>query len=661
MIRFFLVLNLLVGSVNFTIAQSIDSENLMTIGGETISVKEFLRVYNKNIDLVQDESQKNIDYYLNLYTNYKLKLKEARTLGFDKKDSYKKEFESYKNQLSKAYTTDKEVTETLVKEAYNRTTSEVKAHHILVRIQPGQDTLAAYEKIKALRSRMVKEDFTSLRTALHDGKSVFVEDLGYFSAFKMVYDFENAAFNTPLGQTSKPFRTQFGYHVVKVLDKRPSKGKVQVAHIMIANNQKDSTLVPENRIKEIFRSIQEGDSFESLAKQFSDDKSSAAKGGVMNPFKSGDIRSEIFVNTAFGLKEIGAISEPIQSQFGWHILKLISKTPVEPYEQIKVDLEQKVKRDARSKIIRQKMLEKLKQQYTISQPSLESVVAKIQKNDADDTWEVEASMEPQVFLKIESQELSYRDFLDLLNKNKRSFKASTGKSKFISNQYALFLENNLFQYKKNNLINENEDYANVLKEYEEGLLLFDIMENKIWKGAQLDSIGLKSYYNENTSKFKSNSKITATIARSNKKKKLKAVKKMWSQGFSTDAISQKLNERDQALIFSSGDFEIDSPLIPKNMVFNKGISEIYSLDDNYVLLNISNIETPQILSFEDAKGAVISKYQSVLESEWLEKLRNKYPIVINEKILSDLKKSIKTEWCFLDSLVYVFCLFLAVT
>lgn len=643
MIRFFLVLNLLVGSVNFTIAQSIDSENLMTIGGETISVKEFLRVYNKNIDLVQDESQKNIDYYLNLYTNYKLKLKEARTLGFDKKDSYKKEFESYKNQLSKAYTSDKEVTETLVKEAYNRTTSEVKAHHILVRIQPGQDTLAAYEKIKALRSRMVKEDFTSLRTALHDGKSVFVEDLGYFSAFKMVYDFENAAFNTPLGQTSKPFRTQFGYHVVKVLDKRPSKGKVQVAHIMIANNQKDSTLVPENRIKEIYRSIQEGDSFESLAKQFSDDKSSAAKGGVMNPFKSGDIRSEIFVNTAFGLKEIGAISEPIQSQFGWHILKLISKTPVEPYEQIKVDLEQKVKRDARSKVIRQKMLEKLKQQYTISQPSLESVVAKIQKNDADDTWEVEASMEPQVFLKIESQEFSYRDFLDLLNKNKRSFKASTGKSKFISNQYALFLENNLFQYKKNNLINENEDYANVLKEYEEGLLLFDIMENKIWKGAQLDSIGLKSYYNENTSKFKSNSKITATIARSNKKKKLKAVKKMWSQGFSTDAISQKLNERDQALIFSSGDFEIDSPLIPKNMVFNKGISEIYSLDDNYVLLNISNIETPQILSFEDAKGAVISKYQSVLESEWLETLRNKYPIVINEKILSDLKKSIKTE------------------
>ena len=198
----------------------------------------------------------------------------------------------------------------------------------MVRIQPGKDTLAAYEKIQALRPRMIKEDFKNLRNALHDGKYIFVEDLGYFSAFKMVYDFENAAFNTPLGQTSNPFRTQFGYHVVKVLDKRPSKGKVQVAHIMIANTQKDSTLVPENRIKEIYRLIQEGDSFESLAKQFSDDKSSAAKGGVMNPFKSGDIRSEIFVNTAFELKEIGAISETIQTQFGWHIIKLISKTPI---------------------------------------------------------------------------------------------------------------------------------------------------------------------------------------------------------------------------------------------------------------------------------------------------------------------------------------------
>ena len=643
MIRFFLVLNILIGSLNFTIAQSIDSQNLMTIGGETISVKEFLRVYNKNIDLVQDESQKNIDYYLNLYTNYKLKLKEARTLGFDQKDSYKKEFESYKNQLSKAYTSDKEVTETLVKEAYNRTANEVKAQHILVRIQPGQDTLAEYEKIQALRPRMVKEDFISLRTELHDGKSTFVEDLGYFSAFKMVYDFENAAFNTPLGQTSKPFRTQFGYHVVKVLDKRTSKGKVQVAHIMIANTQKDSTMVPENRIKEIYRSIQEGDSFESLAKQFSDDKSSAAKGGLMNAFKSGDIRSEIFVNTAFGLKDIGAISEPIQTQFGWHILKLISKTPVEPFKKIKVDLEQKVKRDARSKIIRQNMLEKLKQQYKISQPSLESVTALIEINDADSTWKVEASIEPQVFLKIESQELLYKDFLDLLNKNKRSFNASIGNSKFISKQYALFLENNLFQYKKNNLVNENEDYANVLKEYEEGLLLFDIMENKIWKGAQLDSIGLRSYYNENTSKFKSNSKITATIARSNKKKKLKLVKKLWTQGLSTETISQKLNKRDQALIFSSGDFEIDNPLIPKNIVFNKGLSEIFTLDDNYVLMNISNIETPQILSFEDAKGAVVSNYQNVLESEWLETLRNKYPIVINEDILNDLKKSIKTE------------------
>ena len=309
---FFFILFVL--SINILNSQDLDSKTLMTIGNQNISVKEFLRVYNKNINLVQDQNQKDIDYYINLYSKYKLKLIEAKELGYDLKDSYKKEFKSYKNQLSNAYTTDKEVTESLVKEAYNRTANEIKAQHILVRFQDNQDSLLAYEKIQSLRSRLINEDFLNLRSLLHDGKSIFVEDLGYFSAFKMVYEFENAAFNTLVGQTSTPFRTQFGYHVVKVLDTRPSRGKVQVAHIMISNTQKDSSLVPEIRINELYNSLIQGSSFETLAKQFSDDKSSASKGGVMNPFKSGDINSEVFVDTAFNLNEIGSMSKPIQTQ-----------------------------------------------------------------------------------------------------------------------------------------------------------------------------------------------------------------------------------------------------------------------------------------------------------------------------------------------------------
>ena len=635
--RFFLTLSLFLGLVGFTNAQSLESRTLMSIAGEDISVKEFLRVYNKNIDLVQDQNLKNIDHYLDLYINYKLKLKEAKALGYDQKDSYKKEFKGYKNQLSKAYTTDTAVTQSLVKEAYDRTTNEVKAQHVLVRTLEGNDPKTAYDKIQLLRPRFIAEDFSDLRRSLHDGKAVFVEDLGYFSAFKMVYDFENAAFNTPVGQTSEPFKTQFGYHIVKVLDKRPSKGKVQVAHIMISNTQKDSTIVPEKRIKELYGALLQGGSFESLAKQFSDDKSSAAKGGVMNAFKSGDINSEIFVETAFNLEEIGDISKPIQTRFGWHILKLISKTAIESFDKISASLEQKVKRDSRSRIIRDKMIEKLKLTYQLSEPNLAFVGEKIQMVNSDIAWILSEDVSEQSFLTIESKTYSYKDFINHLNKNAKSFQKSKSKSQFIGEQYAVFLADNLFRYKKDNLINDNPEYANILKEYEEGLLLFDIMQDKIWDGAKSDSLGLKAHYESNISSFKSEEKISGTIVSSNSKKYLKLVEKLWSKGLTDEAISNQINKTEQVLIFSNGEFELSSPLLPKNIQFSEGVSEIYKLDSNYVILKVSSLLPANTLLFEDAKGMVISDYQSTLEANWIEELRKQYPLVIDSKVLKMLK------------------------
>ena len=627
-------------SINILNSQDLDSKTLMTIGNQNISVKEFLRVYNKNINLVQDQNLKDIDYYISLYSKYKLKLIEAKELGYDLKDSYKKEFKSYKNQLSSAYTTDKEVTESLVKEAYNRTANEIKAQHILVRFQDNQDSLLAYEKIQSLRSRLINEDFLNLRSLLHDGKSIFVEDLGYFSAFKMVYEFENAAFNTLVGQTSTPFRTQFGYHVVKVLDTRPSRGKVQVAHIMISNTQKDSSLVPEIRINELYNSLIQGSSFETLAKQFSDDKSSASKGGVMNPFKSGDINSEVFVDTAFNLNEIGSISKPIQTQYGWHILKLILKSPIQPYEIIKQDLEKKVKRDSRSLIIRKKMIEKLVSKYEIFEPNLDLSSQLITIDAKESLWVLKSTKLKDVFLRIEDKIYTYETFLKFLNQNNRLYEKSKSNYEFIKKQYKTFFENNLFEYKKNNLINENEEFANILKEYEDGLLLFDIMQDKIWDVAKNDTLALKLFYDNNVSKFKSKEKIVGTIISSKDKKHLKKVIKLWEKSIINQEISNQLNYKSQVIILSTGEFEITDPLLPQNKNFKKGISKIIEFENNYVVLKVQDIIPTKTLPFEKIKGSVISKYQSFLETNWVEKLANKYHIKIDNKVLEELKKSL---------------------
>ncbi|MDG1778016.1 MAG: peptidylprolyl isomerase [Flavobacteriaceae bacterium] len=633
---FILAISLLCFWSNFGQQQPTNSEILITINSEEITVDEFLDVYNKNINLVQNVNQKDIDDYLELYLNYKLKLLEARALKYDQKQSYKQEYEGYKKQLEQKYLTDKNVTEALIQEAYNRTIEEVKAQHILVRTSSDQDTLAASEKLNVLRNRFLNEDFDLLKKEIHDGKKIFAENLGYFSAFKMVYDFENAAFNTSVGDVSQPFKTQFGYHIVKVLDKRPSRGKAKAAHIMIAHNSKDSLQTPEQRINELHRLLLQGESFENLAKQFSEDKSSAKNGGNLKPFSSSEINSEIFVDTAFGLED-GAISNPIRTKFGWHIIKLISTIPVKDFEEIKFDLEQKVKRDSRSSLIEKKMIESLKKQYQIDAPNRDEISSLFFKVEEQNDWTLQDGVAPKdQFIKIQNRVLTHDDFLIFLNK-KRSLKNNSSTSELVLRSYNTFLEEQLMQYKKDRLPLENKEYAQILKEYEEGLMLFDIMQEKIWDGAKNDSIGLLNHYESNQAKFIASAEITGTIARSKKKSALKKIIKMWSDGRSNDDITNDLNAKRQQIILSTGSFEIDNPLLPKKVKFKEGISSIFPIEDSYVVLNISAQSPQKMQSFEDSKGAVISSYQAELEKHWIENLRTKYNISINKNALDALK------------------------
>lgn len=634
---FILAIGLLCFWSNFGQHQSINPEVLITINDEDITVDEFLKVYNKNINLVQDDRQKDIDGYLELYLNYKLKLAEARALEYDQKQSYKQEYEGYRKQLQQKYLTDKGVTEELIQEAYDRTIEEVKAQHILMRTSAVQDTLAALEKLKILRNRFLNEDFDLLQKELHDGKNIFVEDLGYFSAFKMVYDFENAAFTTSIGDVSQPFKTQFGYHIIKVLNKRRSRGQAKAAHIMIAHNSKDSLQTPEQRINELHRLLLQGESFENLAKQFSDDKSSAVNGGNLKPFSSGEINSEIFVDTAFSLED-GAISNPIRTKFGWHIIKLISTIPVKEFEDIKFELEQKIKRDSRSSFIKKKRIESLKKQYQIDAPNRDEVSSLFVKVEGQNDWLLNDGVEPQdQFVKIQNRVLTHDDFLDFLNKNLKASNSNTASSESVWRSYNTFLGEQLIQYKKDKLPLENLEYAQILKEYEEGLLLFDIMQDKIWNGAKNDSIGLLEHYENNKTKFVTPAKITGTIARSKKKSTLKKTIKMWADGRTNDDITTVLNAKRQQLILSTGSFGINDPLLPKKVKFSEGISSVFPLNDSYVVLNISALAPEKVQSFEASKGAVISSYQTELEKRWIETLRAKYDISINENALDTLK------------------------
>ena len=305
---------------------------------------------------------------MDLFVGYKLKVNKANKLGLQDGQAYQNELKSYRTQLAKNYFNDTKITEELIEEGYNRLQKEIKASHILILVDENAapaDTLVAYNKLKDIRNRIVKgEKFEDLAKQLSEDPSAKENngDLGYFTAFRMVYPFENAAFTTSKGEVSKIFRTRFGYHIVKVNDVRPNRGEVTVAHIMTLNPkpEDEDQKKAENMINDIYKKINQGEKFEELAKQFSEDKSSSTKGGVLNKFSSGQLSSEEFENVAFTLKNSGDISMPFQSQFGWHIVKLIEKHPVKTLDEMKVELENKIGKDDRSKKIVESLHEKLK-------------------------------------------------------------------------------------------------------------------------------------------------------------------------------------------------------------------------------------------------------------------------------------------------------------
>lgn len=631
--------------------QTSNSETLFTVDGNPVYVSEFVKVYKKNLDLVQDESQKDVDEYLKLFTNYKLKLKEAKALGLNEDANYLRELNNYKKQLAKSYMTDSKVTDALVEEAYQRVSQEVNANHILVKVDENaspKDTLAAYNKITKLRDRALKEGFEKVRAEVHNGQTVFGEQLGYFSGFRMVYKFENEAFNTPVGDISQPFRTRFGYHIVNVLDKRPSKGEVTVAHIMVVEKPNDSLAEkPEDRIQDIYKKIEQGEDFASLAKQFSDDRNSSPKGGELAPFSSGQLRAKEFEDVAFGLENEGDISEPFKTDFGWHIVKLINKKPVPDFEALKSELVNKVKRDSRSNLIDKALIDKLKAKYKIGNPpsDLNYFVSILNDDYFSRTWKLPENLDgKKPFLKIGTKQLTYQDFANYLENQQRNTTPKLPFKTLVAKKYEAFLEQQLLDYQEENLENENEEYADIVKEYRDGLLLFELMENTIWNAGTTDTIAIKEYYEANKSKYVSPERIDAVVATSSKQKTLKKVAKLLKQDMAVERIKSLVNSNDAIeVLFTSEVMEANHQALPEGLELKKGISKIHKHNGAYVIVKIKEVLPESQKTFEDAKGLVIADYQNYKEEKWLNDLAEKYPVKVNQEVLANVKEQLNNK------------------
>lgn len=479
-------------------SQNNSDDILFTIGDDSVNTKEFLRVYNKNLDLITDNSQKDIDNYLQLYIDYKLKVLEAYEKEYHKKESYISELNKYSSQLASNYLFDKNSQDSMLNEAYLRTKTEIKASHILIRIEDKDlDTLDIYNKLISYREDFKNYDLAYLIKKYHDGKNIFVEDLGYFSAFKMIYSFESKAYETKVGDISMPFRTRFGFHILKVEDKRESLGEVIVGHIMLSKDNNNS----QSKINSLYDSIIRVGNFESFAKKYSDDKNTSSVGGRLKPFTSGQLNSLPFEKAAFDLTEINQISKPIETKFGWHILKLYSKSKLSSFKEMESSLLKKVKNNSRSSVISNSFYKKLLNKYSINYDNdLTYFTDQLNGHNANNIWKIPSTINKKKMLfKINDTILNYLDFANYIV---NTFISNGSIYNSPTDLYKDFINQSVMDYYKSNLLSENTEYRHIYNEYKEGLMLFDLMQNEVWNKAKEDTIGLKSYFKNNKSLFK---------------------------------------------------------------------------------------------------------------------------------------------------------------
>lgn len=636
-------------------AQQVKKEVLFTVDGKPYYTDEFVRVYNKNLDLVKDESQKDLNQYLDLFVGYKLKIAKANKLGLQNGTNYQNELKNYRGQLSKNYITDSKVTKELVDEGYQRMKKEVHAAHILITVDENaapEDTLKAYNKVVELRKRaLAGEDFGKLAQENSQDPSAKENkgDLGYFTAFRMVYPFESAAFKTAKGSISQPVRTRFGYHIIKVDDVRENRGEIQVAHIMILNpkpEEQDQDKA-KNTINDIYKKLQQGEKFEDLAKQFSEDKSSSSKGGVLNKFASGQLSSEEFENTAFSLSKENPVSKPFQSRFGWHIVKFIERFPMRSYDEMKGELENKVSKDERSRLISNSLTEKLRKKYAIkTNDKLYKAVAKSVTDDFyQNKWVApkdNKAFDAALFTINKDKNLSGNEFLKYLEAQQKGGSGIRPAAKMVDHFYQKFIDEQLNTYYNDHLEQEFPEFAAVMEEYRDGLLLFDLMEKEIWERSKTDTVGLKNFYMTRKGNYTWKNRVDGTILSSTNEKVIKEVQKLLKKGIAADKIKEKFNTKDKVEVMANaGTFEEGSDALPKGLPFKAGVSDIIKDGQYYFVTKVDKVLPAGEKTLEECKGRCINDYQQYLEQRWVDDLKGEFKVQVDQDVFAHVKQAIK--------------------
>jgi peptidyl-prolyl cis-trans isomerase SurA len=623
---------------------------VMTINNKPVTKTEFLQIYTKN-NPDPSFDKDSLDRYMQLFEVFKLKVAEAEALGYDTLPRLQKELEGYKKQLALPYLIDSVQNQAMVKEAYNRTATEVRCSHILIKLDPNaspKDTLAAYNRLLGLKARIEKgEDFASIAksklgsedpSAVNNGG-----DLGYFTAFQMVYPFEEKAYTTPVGTISEPFRTRFGYHILKVTDKRPARGTIKVAHLMIATGREATAETRQNaekKINEIYDSLVTGSSWDKLVNAYSEDANSIKKGGELPAFGSGTSQRMVleFEDAAFALKQVGEFSKPVRTQYGYHIIKLIEWTPVKSYDNLRRELQAKVNKDERSKVTQDSFVQKLRAQYAYQnkgEKGLDWFVSNLDSTYFIGKWTADNLKSNKTLFVLDGKKFKQQDFAQYAVKNYRSVRKDAPQV-VVKQLYQQWEKSEILAYEEALLPAKYPAYKALLQEYHDGIILYEIMQDQVWNKAVKDTAGLRAFFMENRSKYNWSNRLDATVYECKDEYIAVQVYGMLVQSdtINSKAVLDVINKDSELnLKVRMNKFEIAQTPYLQQRNFTPGLNPVYLMDGKWYVVKVAAVLAPAPKEYNEAKGLATSDYQTYLEKKWLEALRLKHKIVINEDVL----------------------------
>lgn len=642
------LLSLLFFSFLLTAVHAVE-QPLLIVGSDTISTDEFLYLWRKHNSYKGESKPETMRAFLETYINYRLKVLDAKEQGLQKRSSFLNEYQQYRDVQLTPYFLDSAERERLYHAAYERMKWEIDASHILLSVPTDAEDSMVYNRALELRQRLLHGvSFDSLARAVSDDPSAATNGghLGFFGASTMVYPFEIAAYNTPIDSISSPVRTSFGYHLIRVNDRRPDRGTLTVAHIYRTAREPIS---PE-RDQEIrdtmclirSRILDSGESFFNLVPEFSQDASSVSVNGILPPVTAGRFPGA-FADAAFALKNDEDISEPVRTRFGWHLIMRIRKDTLKSYEETRENIRRSLQRVGIELEGHGALVNTMRERAKAFLDE-EAVLSLVGKNDS---VRPAPALLARPFARLEAngKELTLEELYTYVVENEIAFD-----KKPLIRAARNLLDNVAFAYCEREVRTQNPQLDYLLHEFYDGLLLFDISETKLWQANPPEAV-YKSLYK----KYKKDLVFAERLhveeySTTGDVNKLSALHVKLCPTLKNKASKKEL-QRD-SITLREANYEAGTSYFadygkifkaPRPVEWDGVCSMILTNGNRSFFFRVTQVRKNAPKSLEEARGELQRYYQNEEEQRWLTELHKKYKVVVNEALLDKLEKASRND------------------